>query len=54
MLNREDVRKVLEAHNIIVNRLKENKKDIADIPMKEIFDLVLGEIRAKEIRNEKS
>ncbi len=44
MLNREDIRKILEAHTKVINNLKDSGKDVQDIPMKEIQDLILGEL----------
>ena len=48
MLNREDVRKILEARAKVVIQLTGEGKDIADIDMKNFFELVLGEIKKQE------
>lgn len=48
MLNREDVRKVLEARNKVINNFKFEDKEIADVSMKDMFELILGEIKKQE------
>ena len=51
MLNREDVRKVLEARATIVNRLKDEGKHLDDVSMKDLFEFILGEIKKQEDLN---
>ena len=48
MLNREDVRKVLEAYKIVRENLAEGGKETEDVPFRELQELILGEIKAKE------
>lgn len=48
MLNREDIRKILEAHTKVINRLKDAGKD-EGISQRDVCDLVLGELSEEKI-----
>lgn len=54
MLNREDIRKVLEAHSKVVNQFKSEGKEIEDISPKVLFDNILGELNIQEKQANKS
>lgn len=48
MLNREDVRKILEARLRVIQNIRNEDRDVEDISMKDMFDLILGEIKKQE------
>ena len=47
MLNREDIRKVLEAHRVVMENISNDDKK-EDISFRELQELILGEIQSKE------
>ena len=48
MLNREDIRKVIEAYERVRSTFKEEGKDLNDATMRAIQEAVLGEMKKKE------
>lgn len=48
MLNREDIRKVLEAHKRVIDTFKYNEKDLDDISMRELHEAILKDIQLQE------
>ena len=48
MLNREDVRKVLEAHSKLVREARDNGVDMADMSMREVQEAVLEQIMIQD------
>ena len=48
MLNREDIRKVIEAYERVRSAIKEEGKDLNDASMRAIQEAVLGEMKKKE------
>ena len=48
MLNREDIRKVIEAYERVRSTFKEEGKDLSDASMREVQEAVLGEMKKKE------
>jgi hypothetical protein len=48
MLNREDVRKVLEAYRKVKENFYNDSKEAGDFTMREIYEAILGEIQEQE------
>ena len=48
MLNREDIRKVIEAYERVRSTFKEEGKDLNDASMRAIQEAVLGELKKQE------
>lgn len=51
MLNREDIRKVLEAYRRVIDTFKDSGKDLGDISMRELQEAILGDIKLQEDAN---
>jgi len=48
MLNREDIRKVLDAYNKVKVDFRDSGKDLEDISMRDMQEAVLGKIQEQE------